>query len=486
MINISKIPIYLYIICNSKTKLKEKYMINPVIFRAYDIRGSNNNLSPELAYKIGFCFAQIVLSGSSEAESNFICVGRDGRLSSEVLCNALLQGIRATGANVKYIGLVATPTLYFADKIFSSPGSIMVTGSHNPKDDNGFKMVKNNTPFFGLMIQDLKKQIEEFNWHNIEIKDNYVQEYIDLKEQYIDRILLNRKFSKNLKIAFDPANGAAGELTSILSRKLPCQTFIINEKIDGNFPAHDPDPTIPQNLDQLKNYVLENNCDVGIGFDGDADRIGIITKKGVFVHGDQLLCLYAKDIISKSPGAEIIADIKASGVLFDYVREIGGVPIMWKTGHSFIKAKIKESGAKLAGEMSGHIFFADEYYGYDDGLYAAVRLIDIMSNSLESIDDMIEKLPKVYNTAEIKLAVNDAIKFKIIDSVKELIKDRNIDFVDIDGLRVTTRYGWWLLRASNTGPAIIARCESSTERGLEIIKNELEGILSRYNINLGI
>jgi phosphomannomutase len=484
MINILKALIYLYIICNFKIKLKEKYMINPAIFRAYDIRGSNNDLSPELAYKIGFCFAKIVLLAQHEAESNFICVGRDGRLSSRELCNALLQGIRAAGANVKYIGLVATPTLYFADKTFSASGSIMVTGSHNPKEDNGFKMVKNNAPFFGLMIQDLRKKIEEFNWPNIEIKVNDAQEDIDLKEQYIDRILLNRKFSENLKIAFDPANGAAGELVSILCRKLPCQTFTINEKIDGNFPAHDPDPTIPKNLDQLKNYVLENNCDVGIGFDGDADRIGIITKKGVFVPGDQLLCIYAKDVILKSPGAKIIADIKASGVIFDYVKEIGGVPIMWKTGHSFIKAKIKESGAKLAGEMSGHIFFADEYYGYDDGLYAAVRLIDIMSNSLESIDDMIEKLPKVYNTTEIKLAVNDAIKFKIIESIKELIKDRNIDFVDIDGLRVTTKHGWWLLRASNTGPAIIARCESSTEKGLEIIKNELREILSRYNINL--
>lgn len=484
MINILKALIYLYIICNFKIKLKEKYMINPAIFRAYDIRGSNNDLSPELAYKIGFCFARIVLLAQHEAESNLICVGRDGRLSSEELCNALLQGIKAAGAKVKYIGLVATPTLYFADKTFYASGSVMVTGSHNPKEDNGFKMVRNNAPFFGLMIQELRKKIEEFNEPNIGIKVNDAQEDIDLKEQYIDRILLNRKFSENLKIVFDPANGAAGELVSILCRKLPCQTFTINEKIDGNFPAHDPDPTIPENLSQLKNYVLENNCDVGIGFDGDADRIGIITKKGVFVPGDQLLCLYAKDVISKSPGAKIIADIKASRVIFDYVKEIGGIPLMWKTGHSFIKAKIKESGAKLAGEMSGHIFFADEYYGYDDGLYAAVRLIDIMSNSLESIDDMIEKLPKVYNTAEIKLAVNDAIKFKIIESIKELIKDRNIDFVDIDGLRVTTKHGWWLLRASNTGPAIIARCESSTEKGLEIIKNELREILSRYNINL--
>jgi phosphomannomutase len=374
--------------------------------------------------------------------------------------------------------------LYFADKIFSASGSIMVTGSHNPKDDNGFKMLQDNAPFFGKMIQDLKSKIENFNWGNIEIKDGHTEEIIDIKEQYIERILLDRKINKNLKIAFDPASGSGGELTSILCSKLPCQTFMINEKIDGNFPAHAPDPTIAKNLEQLKDFVLANNCDVGIGFDGDADRIGVITKKGKFIAGDQLLCLYAKDVISKTPQAKIIADVKASSSLFNYIEKIGGIPIMWKTGHSFIKAKMKETGALLAGEMSGHIFFADEYYGYDDALYAATRLIDIISNSLESIDDMIEKLPKMYNTPEIKLAASDETKFKIIDDIKTLIKNQNINFIDIDGLRVTTPHGWWLLRASNTGPAIIARCESSTKEGLESIKNDLQKIISKYGMKL--
>ena len=460
-------------------------MINPAIFRAYDIRGnSHKDLSPEIAYKIGFCFAKIVISGQNKTEQNLICVGRDGRLSSEEFCNALLQGIKAAGAKAKYIGLVATPTLYFADKIFSASGSIMVTGSHNPKDDNGFKMLKDNAPFFGAMIQDLKTKLEESNWGDIGIKKDHKEEIIDIKEQYIERIILNRKINKDLKIAFDPANGSGGELASILCSKLPCQTFMINEKIDGNFPAHDPDPTIAKNLQQLKDFVLKNHCDIGIGFDGDADRIGVVTNKGTFVPGDQLLCLYAKDVITKLPKAKIIADVKASGSLFDYVEKIGGIPIMWKTGHSFIKAKMKETGAKLAGEMSGHIFFADEYYGYDDALYAAVRLIDIISNSLESIDDMIDKLPKVYNTPELKLAVSDETKFAIIDNIKASIKDQNIDFIDIDGLRVNTKHGWWLLRASNTGPAIITRCESSTEEGLQSIKGDLKKILSKYSIEL--
>jgi phosphomannomutase len=460
-------------------------MINPAIFRAYDIRGnSQKDLSTEIAYKIGFCFAKIVISENTTKEATTICVARDGRLSSEELCSALLQGIKAAGAKVTYIGLVATPTLYFADKIFSADGSIMVTGSHNPKNDNGFKILKNSSPFFGLMLQELKIMIEKFDWEDIEIKTSHKEEIIDIKEQYIERIILNRNINKNLKIAFDPANGSGGELTSILCNKLPCQTFMINEKIDGNFPAHDPDPTIAKNLQQLKDYVLKNNCDIGIGFDGDADRIGVVTKKGNFIAGDQLLCLYAKDVIAKIPKAKIIADVKASGSLFDYVEKIGGIPIMWKTGHSFIKAKMKEIDAKLAGEMSGHIFFADEYYGYDDALYAAVRLIDIISNSYESIDDMIEKLPKTYNTPEIKLAVSDETKFAIIDNIKTLIQAQKINFIDIDGLRATTKHGWWLLRASNTGPAIIARCESSTEEGLQSIKNDLKKILLQHNLDL--
>jgi phosphomannomutase len=334
------------------------------------------------------------------------------------------------------------------------------------------------------MLQELKIMIEKFDWEDIEIKTSHKEEIIDIKEQYIERIILNRNINKNLKIAFDPANGSGGELTSILCNKLPCQTFMINEKIDGNFPAHDPDPTIAKNLQQLKDYVLKNNCDIGIGFDGDADRIGVVTKKGNFIAGDQLLCLYAKDVIAKIPKAKIIADVKASGSLFDYVEKIGGIPIMWKTGHSFIKAKMKEIDAKLAGEMSGHIFFADEYYGYDDALYAAVRLIDIISNSYESIDDMIEKLPKTYNTPEIKLAVSDETKFAIIDNIKTLIQAQKINFIDIDGLRATTKHGWWLLRASNTGPAIIARCESSTEEGLQSIKNDLKKILLQHNLDL--
>ncbi len=460
-------------------------MINPEIFRAYDIRGhSNKDLSPEIAYKIGFCFAKIAIFKKKSEHLNLICVGRDGRLSSEELCNALLQGIKAAGVPVKYIGLVATPTLYFADKYFAAAGSIMVTGSHNPKDDNGFKIVKSNASFFGLMIQDLKKQIEEFNWGNINLKNDYEEKPVDINRHYIQRILFNRKIKANLRVAFDPANGSGGDITSMLCSKLPCQTFMINEKIDGNFPAHQPDPTISSNLEQLRDCVLENNCDVGIGFDGDADRIGVVTKNGSFVDGDQLLCLYAKNILAKIPRAKVVCDIKVSEGVFEYIEKIGGVPIRWKTGHSFIKAKMKEANAKLGGEMSGHMFFADEYYGYDDALYAAVRLIDIISNSSESLDDMIAKLPKTYRTQEMKFSVSDELKFKLVDNIKKLLQIEKKWFINIDGLRVPSGDGWWLLRASNTGPAVTVRCESPTKEGLESVKAELKQVLDEYSIKI--
>lgn len=450
-------------------------MINPAIFRAYDIRGnSNRDLSQIIAYKIGYIFAKTAITNTNQ----LICVGRDGRLSSEELSQSLMQGIKDAGGKIKFIGLVATPTLYFADKIFSPAGSIMVTGSHNPKDDNGFKMLKDSNSFFGSMIQDLKQQIMEYSWPKIEIDESYAPPITEIKEQYIERILLNRTISKNLKVAFDPANGSGAELTTILCSKLPCKTFVLNEQIDGNFPAHDPDPTIAKNLEQLKNFVLANDCDIGIGFDGDADRIGIVTKKGNVIFGDQLLCLYAKDVLNKNPGAQIIADVKASQTLFDFVKKNGGNAIMWRTGHSFIKAKMKETGAKLAGEMSGHIFFADDYYGYDDAIYSAVRLIDILSNSTEGIDEMIEKLPKTFTTPEMKISVKDEEKFNIIEQIKSSFIAQNIDFIDIDGLRVPSKDGWWLLRASNTGPALTARCESFSEKGLEKLKNELMSALA--------
>jgi len=449
-------------------------IINQAIFRAYDIRGhATKDLSPEIAYKIGCAFAEMVTT----KDNNKIVVGRDGRISSPSLCDALIRGLKQAGAEVVFIGIVPSPALYFADKKLGGAGGIMVTASHNPKEDNGFKMIKAGESFFGDMIQDLKKRVLNPGLAK-DMKSFQESSITSFTEEYIDRIFQNISVNPKLRIAFDPANGSAGQMVKMICKRLPCHTFLINDEIDGNFPAHKPDPTIAENMVQLRGLVLDNFCDIGIGFDGDGDRIGVVTKQGDMLYGDQLLCIYASSLLKKNPGCSIIADVKASKVLFDHVKALGGNPIMWRTGHSFIKAKIKESGALLAGEMSGHMFFADDYYGYDDALYASLRLIDILSSSDESLDEMIAHFPKVYNTPEIKIAVADSEKFEIIKRIKQQAKEEDLDFADIDGLRVTNEHGWWLLRASNTQAAIIARCESTSKEGLERLKEEIDRMLN--------
>lgn len=456
-------------------------MISTNIFRSYDIRGnSNSNLKPSDAYKIGYCFGKLNITHVN----NTIYIGRDGRLSSPSLFNALACGLVDAGAKLTSIGVVPTPLLYFADKKFKPAASIMITGSHNPKDDNGFKMVTGGKPFFGDQIQDLLKNIIDSNLVDVELRSNLSIEEIDINQIYVDEILAKITVNTNLKVAWDPGNGAACNVTNMLQQNLPNTNIIINGEIDGNFPAHHPDPTVPENLAQLIELIRLENCDFGIAFDGDADRIGIVTSKAEILWGDQMLCLFAKDILTSNPGATIIADVKASQVVFDQVEQYGGVPLMWKTGHSHIKTKILETGAVLAGEMSGHIFFADNYYGYDDAIYAALRFIDLISRSSVSLDAMLRNLPVVYNTPEIRIETTDTAKFKIIDQIKDKLSQEQIAFNDIDGLRVNTENGWWLLRASNTQSAIIARCESVSKQGLDQLKSNLAKLLLEYDLKL--
>lgn len=452
------------------------------IFRAYDIRAKYGEaLTEEIAFKIGYCFAK----SSIQPGNKQICVGRDGRLSSPALCQKLLMGLHAGGAEIAFLGVVPTPALYFADKKFGAAASIMLTGSHNPKDDNGFKIIQNGAPFFAGKIQQLKDMIADEQWSKLgPFAEDVPFKEIDIMEEYLARITNDINTDSKLKIAFDPANGATCEFVKKLSEILPCEAHIINSEIDGNFPAHPPDPTVPKNMAQLIDFMKNNSCDLGIGFDGDGDRIGVVTASGRVLFGDEILCLFAKDVLATSPGASIIADVKASGVLFDYITQHGGDPIMWKTGHSYIKQKMRESGALLAGEMSGHIFFADKYYGYDDALYAAMRLIDIVSKSDQSLDEMIAKLPKAFNTPEMRIAVDEEKKFKIIEKIADQAKANGVDFIDVDGLRVNKQNGWWLLRASNTQPAIIARCEADTEQGCKEIQLELKSILKKHNVDI--
>jgi phosphomannomutase len=455
-------------------------MINPAIFRKYDIRGSSlEDITPENSYKLGFCFSKICIT----KQNNLICVGMDGRLSSSQILKALVDGLIDGGGRVISLGMVPTPMLYFADKQFKPAASIMVTGSHNPKNDNGFKMVLSGRPFFGTQIEGLALAINETNWDNVHFKGGGAEE-VDLNNKYLDEILKGQFINSNLKIAWDPGNGAAGKLVEALKTRLTNSNFLINTDVDGNFPNHHPDPTVLENLKQLMEVVKRQNCDFGIAFDGDADRIGVINSDGQIIFGDQLLCIFAKDILAHNPKATIIADVKTSQVVFEQIEAAGGKAIIWKTGHSFIKNKILETGSLLAGEMSGHIFFADRYYGYDDAIYAAIRLIDLVSRTGDSLEKMTNLIPKTYNTPEIRIHVEEKKKFSIIDGVKKSLSAKGLSFNDIDGIRLNNEHGWWLIRASNTEAALILRFESKSEFGLLELKQNVNNILNDYHLKL--
>lgn len=456
-------------------------MIDPSIFRAYDIRGNaSKTLSLETAYNVGFHFAKMITSPMK----NKIVVGFDGRLSSNKLYEALTLGLIDGGGDVSSIGLCTSPMLYFADQKFFPEGSIMITGSHNPKEDNGFKMLAGGASFYGDNIQKLLSQIVS-NPQKYIAKTPLKKIYpVNMRPFYIERILKNIAINPDLKIVWDPGNGSSGVILRSIIEKMPNLNFIINEEVDGNFPNHHPDPTIPENLAGLIESVSTHDADLGIAFDGDGDRIGVVTRSGKIVFGDQLLCLYATELLQRKPGSIIIADVKASQTLFDYVLSIGGKALMWKTGHSLIKAKMKETGAEIAGEMSGHIFFKDGYLGFDDGIYAGLRLIDVITKSNISLDEFIENLPKAINTPEIRIDVEESKKFQIIEKIKDKLRKLDLTYCDIDGVRLNIPEGWWLLRASNTQAALIARCESNTDERLQIVIKNLNKFLKDFKLGI--
>lgn len=453
------------------------HSFNQAIFREYDIRGTfNKTFFVEDAYEIGLRFATIL---QEKHKNPFICVGRDGRLSSPNLIRALIQGLREAGANVLDIGLGPTPMLYYATKITPAVAGIMVTGSHNPSDDNGLKLTLKELPFFGQQIQNLT------NVTPIKNQTLGSLEFIDVREQYIDRLLVDypKNTIKKLKIAWDCGNGAAGEIIELLTTRLDNHSILINTAIDGTFPAHHPDPTIEENLIQLRDEVDSHYCDIGIAFDGDGDRIGVIDGQGRILWGDQLLCLFAEEVLRHNPGAKIIGDVKSSQALFDYITHLKGIPIMAKTGHSNIKMLIKETGAALAGEMSGHIFFADTYYGFDDAIYAAIRLLGFLETQSKSLSDLFDALPKYYNTPEIRLPCSEEEKFQIINKIQLDLEKQGINVIALDGVRVKTDTGWWLVRASNTQSHLIIRCEAYIQEHLPILINHMKSFVSPY-VNL--
>ncbi|NKB60069.1 MAG: phosphomannomutase [Alphaproteobacteria bacterium] len=435
----------------------------PQILREYDIRGTvGETLSEDDAFALGRTFGAKLRS----QDGRLVCVGYDGRLSSPALEARLVDGLCTSGMRVLRIGLGPTPALYFATRAMAADGGIMVTGSHNPPDHNGFKMMLGAGPFWGQDIQNLGDVAAQGAWVD---GDGAAQE-IALIDAYVARLRMDYTTTRGLKVAWDAGNGAAGEAMSQLTAQLPGEHILLNAEIDGTFPAHHPDPTVPENLKQLQEAVATEGCDLGIAFDGDGDRIGVIDGEGRILWGDQLLSIYARDLLSRRSGATVIADVKASQVLFDEIERYGGEPVMAATGHSIIKSRMAELSAPLAGEMSGHIFFADHYYGFDDALYAAVRLLDIVARSDRNLAAMRDALPQVVNTPEIRFDVPEDRKFDVVDEVKARLAKTNANVNDTDGVRVLGDDGWWLLRASNTQAVLVVRCESQTDDGLGRLK----------------
>lgn len=451
------------------------------IFREYDIRGVvGTTLHETDAYAIGLAFA-VNAKSAQPNETPTVCVCRDGRLSSPDLMDALCRGLTDSGVNVTDIGLGPTPMLYFAAKTLGATGGIMVTGSHNPPDQNGFKFVLQNRAFYGADIQALRALGEQS--HAI-ASARGARTAKKVQADYLAALLGAYAGEEELRVAWDAGNGAAGEVMSALIAKLPGKHLALNAAIDGTFPAHHPDPTVPENLEQLIATVRSQKCDLGIAFDGDGDRIGVVDDEGTILWGDQLLALLARDVLQERPGATIIADVKASSVLFEEVARLGGAPLMWKTGHSLVKSKMAETGAPLAGEMSGHIFFADHYYGFDDALYAAVRVLAMLSRTGKPLSEMRKSLPTRINTPEIRFPCDDDRKFAVIEEVQARLDAEKADFSTVDGVRVNTPDGWWLLRASNTQPMLVVRCESQSEAGLAMLKESLKNQLALSKVAL--
>ena len=442
------------------------HSFDPSILREYDIRGIvGDTLSVDDARALGAAFGtRLVESGGCS-----VAVGYDGRETSPKLAEALVGGLISCGLAVRQVGMGPTPMLSFAIQHLPTDGGVMVTGSHNPPDYNGFKMTLQGAPFFGADIQALAELAKMGGFASTE----GVADEVDLRDAYVARLAEEFQPTRMASIAWDPGNGAAGEILNKLCASIPGHHYVINGIVDGTFPGHHPDPTVTENLAELQAHVLEHGCELGIAFDGDGDRIGAVDGQGRILWADQLMMLFADDVLHHDPGASIIADVKSSQALFDEIGRLGGDPVMWKTGHSLIKSKMAELSAPLAGEMSGHIFFADRYYGFDDGLYAAVRLLALIERRQTSLAALFDQMPVMCNTPEIRFPCAEDRKFAVVDEVASRLAAVDADVTTIDGVRVNTSNGWWLLRASNTQDVLVARCESADAEGLSRLKQDL-------------
>ncbi len=450
------------------------HQFHPTTLREYDIRGIvDDTLTEADAHAIGRSFGTIV----RRAGGHKVAVGYDGRTSSPSFEAALVEGLNQAGCDAYRIGLGPTPMLYYAVHELGCDGGVMITGSHNPPDYNGFKMMLAGAPFFGTDIKALGAMAAAGDWED----GSGERHTVDIMDRYIDRLL--QGFDGDaFTIAWDCGNGVAGPVVEKLVKRLPGTHHLLFTEVDGSFPNHHPDPTDEKNLVDLKRVVAEKGCDFGLAFDGDADRLGAVDSLGRVVWGDQLLGILAEPVLRELPGATIIADVKASQALYDRIAELGGTPLMWKTGHSLIKAKMKEVGSPLAGEMSGHIFFKHDWYGFDDGIYAGIRLIRAVSQLGGSLTALKDAMPAMINTPELRFQSSEDRKFVVVEEVLGRLRAAGAKVDETDGARVTTPDGWWLLRASNTQDVLVARVEANDQAALERLQGDLNAALAQSGV----
>ena len=446
--------------------------LKPEIFRQYDIRGVvDKDLTQEtveiLGKAIGTYFRQ--------HNRSHVAVGMDCRLSSPAFSESLSQGLLSTGCDVTELGTIPTPLLYFAIFYKKIEAGVMITGSHNPPEYNGFKMMSGEDTLYGPDIQDIYQIITS----GMFIQDDFgSKKKYDIVPEYSDYVVENINLEKRIKVVVDAGNGTGGVVAVPILKRLGCDVIDLFCEMDGHFPNHHPDPTLPEALETLITEVKRSGADAGIAYDGDADRIGTIDDKGNIIWGDQLMILFARDILPSHPGAPVISEVKASKLLYEEIEKLGGRPIMWKTGHSFIKKKIKQEQALIAGEMSGHIFFADRFFGFDDAIYSSARLLEVLSRSEKKLSSMLADLPRTFHTPEIRVYASEAVKFKIVDIVKKDL-EKKYPIVDIDGVRAQFPNGWGLVRASNTQEVLVLRFEADTEKDLRAIRKETEKAVER-------
>jgi len=446
--------------------------INAEIFRQYDIRGVvDKDLTLETVELLGKGIGTYFRTNDRKE----VALGRDCRLSSPRFSEALSKGLLSTGCRITDLGIIPTPLLYFTMYTKNMEAGVIITGSHNPPDYNGFKMMAGKETLYGEAIQYILKIIQDEEF--VEEEESSVKKY-DIILEYQDYILQNIKLEKKLKVIVDAGNGTAGVIAVPIFQKLGCEVIPLYCEMDGTFPNHHPDPTLPEALEDLIQKVKETEADLGIAYDGDGDRIGVIDDKGHIIWGDMLMVLFSRDILPSNPGAPVISEVKASKVLYDEIEKLGGRPIMWKTGHSLIKKKIKEEKALLAGEMSGHIFFADRFFGFDDAIYTSARLLELLSRSDKKISEMFSDLPQTFNTPEIRIYASDEVKFKIVEDVKKELAQK-YPVIDVDGVRAIFPTGWGLVRASNTQEALVLRFEADTEEALKAIQDEVKQVVEK-------